>query len=45
VVTRLAFVSGHGSRDKIVALEGIHTDENERPPAHACAGAAGKDRT
>jgi uncharacterized protein (TIGR00251 family) len=37
----VAIVSGHGSRDKIVALEGMDTDEIERRLAEASA--AGKD--
>ncbi|HVW88593.1 MAG TPA: DUF167 domain-containing protein [Gaiellaceae bacterium] len=37
----VAIVSGHGSRDKIVALEGVDTDEIERRLAEASA--AGKD--
>lgn len=37
----VAIVSGHGSRDKIVALEGMDTDEIERRLADASA--AGKD--
>ena len=37
----VAIVSGHGSRDKIVALEGMDTDEIERRLADASAD--GKD--
>jgi uncharacterized protein (TIGR00251 family) len=37
----VAIVSGHASRDKIVALEGVDTDEIERRLAEASA--AGKD--
>jgi uncharacterized protein len=37
----VAIVSGHASRDKIVALEGVDTDEIERRLADASA--AGKD--
>ena len=37
----VAIVSGHGSRDKIVALEGVDTDEIERRLAEASV--AGKD--
>jgi hypothetical protein len=35
-------VSGHASRDKIVALRGLQLEETERRLAHASAG-AGKD--
>jgi uncharacterized protein len=37
----VTIVSGHTSRDKTVALEGIDPDETERRLAHASA--AGKD--
>jgi uncharacterized protein (TIGR00251 family) len=37
----VTIVSGHGSRDKTVALDGIDNDEIERRLARA--GAAGKD--
>ena len=40
-VQDVAIVSGHASRDKIVALEGVDTDEIERRLAEASA--AGKD--
>jgi uncharacterized protein (TIGR00251 family) len=40
-VQDVSIVSGHGSRDKIVALDGVTTDEIERRLAAASAG--GKD--
>jgi uncharacterized protein YggU (UPF0235/DUF167 family) len=40
-VQDVAIVSGHGSRDKIVALDGVTIDEIERRLAAASAG--GKD--
>ena len=37
-VRDVEIVSGHGSRDKTVALAGIDPDETERRLAHASAG-------